>query len=101
MKSYGSNNTNANNMYSLILRKLQDGATQNEIANNLGIDPGNFSKLKNNQMEIFCQFLDTVNLKIVPKDAVLVNPEKLNALLFLFSGAINDKSLYNILVVEE
>lgn len=101
MKSYSSNKTNANNMYSLILRRLQEGATQNEIANELGMDPGNFSKLKNNQMELFCQFLDTVDLKIVPKDAVMVDTEKLSALLFLFSGAINDKALYNLLVVGE
>ena len=75
-----------------ISRVLKVLATRNnsQIAEQLGLDPSSFSRMKNDKksnglsdIETVCAMLDSIGLKIVPKHYRLIHEEKLSALLVM------------------
>lgn len=79
----------ARNSIARVMRTLAS-KNNSQIAEELGLDPTTFSRMKNDKksnglsdLENACVILDKVDLKVVPKNYKLIHEEKLAALLVM------------------
>ncbi|WP_334421013.1 transcriptional regulator [Acinetobacter soli] len=85
----------ARNDVSRILHGLDSG-NQKEIAEQLGVDPSTVTRMKtdrkNNglsEIEMFCELLSCLGLKVVPKDYQSIDKERVAALLVMSKSWMN------------
>jgi len=79
----------ARNDASRILHGL-DLSNQKEIAEQLGVDPSTVTRFKTdkknnglNEIEIFCELLSCLGLKVVPKEYQSIDKSRVEALLIM------------------
>ncbi|EMF0908304.1 TPA: transcriptional regulator [Acinetobacter baumannii] len=85
----------ARNGVSRILHGL-DISNQKEIAEHLKVDPSTITRLKTdkknnglNEIEMFCELLSLLGLKVVPKDYQSIDKEHVAALLVMSKSWMN------------
>lgn len=85
----------ARNDVSRILHGL-DAGNQKEIAEQLGVDPSTITRFKTdkknnglNEIEMFCELLSCLGLKVVPKDYQSIDKERVAALLVMSKSWMN------------
>lgn len=85
----------ARNDVSRILHGLVSG-NQKEIAEQLSVDPSTITRLKTdkknnglNEIEMFCELLSLLGLKVVPKDYQSIDKERVAALLVMSKSWMN------------
>ncbi|EMN4034395.1 transcriptional regulator [Acinetobacter baumannii] len=85
----------ARNGVSRILHGL-DISNQKEIAEQLKVDPSTITRLKMdkknnglNEIEMFCELLSLLGLKVVPKDYQSIDKERVAALLVMSKSWMN------------
>ncbi|MFV8192407.1 helix-turn-helix domain-containing protein [Acinetobacter soli] len=85
----------ARNDVSRILHGLDLG-NQKEIAEQLGVDPSTVTRMKTdkknnglNEIEMFCELLSCLGLKVVPKDYQSIDKERVAALLVMSKSWMN------------
>ncbi|MFW1859153.1 transcriptional regulator [Acinetobacter defluvii] len=79
----------ARNDASRVLHGLDSG-NQKEIAEQLGVDPSTVTRMKTNkkdnglnEIELFCELLSCLGLKIVPKEYQSIDKSRVEALLVM------------------
>lgn len=79
----------ARNGVSRVLQALATGK-QGELADQLGVDPSALSRMKNDrknnnltEIEMFCELLSCLGLKIVPKEYQSIDKARVEALLVM------------------
>jgi len=81
-----------------VARILQALATskQGELADQLGVDPSTLSRMKNElknnsltEIEMFCELLSCLGLKIVPKEYQSIDKSRVEALLVMSKSWMN------------
>ena len=79
----------ARNDASRILQALAT-SKQSELAEQLGVDPSSLSRLKNekknnglSEIEMFCELLSCLGLKVVPKEYQSIDKSRVEALLVM------------------
>lgn len=85
----------ARNDASRVLHGL-DSSNQKEIAEQLGVDPSTVTRMKTNkkdnglnEIEMFCELLSCLGLKIVPKEYQSIDKSRVEALLVMSKSWMN------------
>ncbi|EPQ3638093.1 helix-turn-helix domain-containing protein [Acinetobacter baumannii] len=85
----------ARNEVSRVLQALAS-SNQSQVAEQLGIDPSTITRLKTdkknnglNEIEMFCELLSLLGLKVVPKDYQSIDKERVAALLVMSKSWMN------------
>lgn len=78
---------------SLVLQRLNQPGTATRLARDLGVSEATISRIKTDSMSLFCELLDLLNLQVMDKHIVAVDPKAFESAAYLTGKAMSDTEI--------